>query len=169
MSAIVCIINGYPRSGKDTFCEFVASQYKAITWSTVDTPKKVLKTLGWDGNKTPEVRKALSDLKDMYTKLFDGPFNEAKYFIKNNLHNYAFCFIMCREPNEISKIKKWCKTNNIDCYTIFVERDNIDKNNLTNHADKNVSKYTYDIYISNISTLEDFKRTSLKIANILRS
>ncbi len=66
------VINGYPQSGKDTFIKFCSEFTEVENISTVDPAKKALMILGWDGIKTPEIRKALSDLKDLSTEFFDG-------------------------------------------------------------------------------------------------
>ena len=162
---VVYTINGYPRSGKDTFCKIVSERVKAVKYSTVDIPKKLLIMMGWNGEKTLKIRKALSDLKDMYTELFDGPFTDACHFI-NNHRNYDIVFIMCREPKEIARLKYWCVENNIKCGTIFIERD-VTSQMLSNHADINVEDYNYDLYISNNGSLDYFRKEVLSIVNKL--
>ncbi len=161
---IVFIVNGYPRSGKDTFYKILNGAYNVMLYSTVDTPKRILKIMGWSGEKTPEFRKALSDLKDMYTNLFNGPFIEAIGMITTNEECDAIV-VMCREPGEIDKLKKWCDKYDVSCYTVFINRTTTEK--LTNHADKNVEEYKYDIYIDNTGTLDTFKNNVLELASTL--
>lgn len=162
----VYIINGYPQSGKDTFCKVIGSHYKTTKFSTVDTPKQILKSLGWGGEKTSEVRSALSTLKDMYTTLFDGPFKESQKFILKSLNSgIDFAFVMCREPVEIHRLQKWCCDIGISCLTLFIKRECDVK--LTNHADKNVEKFNYDVYLDNNGTLKEFEYRVLQFINII--
>ena len=66
----VVVINGAMTSGKDTFCEF-CKDYRGnyiASISTVDYIKEIASNVGWDGKKTPEARKFLSDLKDLTTE-----------------------------------------------------------------------------------------------------
>jgi len=77
---IVIILNGYPRSGKDSFAKFIGQALldKGVQTdivSSVCNVKDAAKILGWDGEKTEVNRKALSDLKDLSTKYWEGPFN----------------------------------------------------------------------------------------------
>ena len=161
---VVCILNGYPRAGKDTFCDIAGEKYKVIVHSTVDKVKGILKSMGWNGKKTPEIRKALSDLKDMYTELFDGPFIDAWKFIDNN-KGYDIIFIMCREPKEIARLNYWCNGKGIPCYTLLIDRGTL-STDITNHADRNVEDYKYDIYIDNTGSLNQFKE---KVLNIIKN
>jgi hypothetical protein len=164
----VLIINGYPRSGKDTFCDNISGVFSCKRYSTVDTPKRILTDMGWDGVKTPEIRKALSDIKDMYTSLFDGPFKEAVKIIKDSIdNNISIVTVMCREPVEIDKLKQWCIDNNIRCSTIFIDRG-INIEELNNHADLEVSEYEYDYYIKNNNSKSVFRdRSRIFIVSLL--
>ena len=153
------IINGFPRSGKDTFCEFVDSNHSkpVFTLSTVDWIKKVAAHCGWNGEKDAKGRKLLSDLKDILTEYDDLPFKKIcrdidvicdEFF--NNFHyteEELTFFIMCREPQEIQKLK-----DHFDAKTILVTRNTIQAA-ASNHADSNVMDYQYDIIIENDSDL----------------
>ena len=75
------IVNGHPRSGKDTFIDYIVDNSvfdntHRVSHSTIDTPKTIAMIMGWDGEKTPEIRLQLSNLKDFLTKKFDLPFKE---------------------------------------------------------------------------------------------
>ena len=76
----VVVCNGMPMSGKTTFqtiCKGKSNHAHGIegyrgfgrlhieSCSTVDFVKEVAKSCGWDGTKTLENRKFLSDLKDL--------------------------------------------------------------------------------------------------------
>jgi len=151
----VLIVNGFPRSGKDTLCNLLTDfGYRVLRFSTVDTIKNIMAQLGWDGSKSSKWRNAMSDLKDWYTKYFDGPFEESKIVIQNS-YIYDFVCLHCREPEEILKLKQWCDKSNIDCLTVFVNRK-LENMNITNHADSNVMQYSYDVYLDNNNSLKAF-------------
>ena len=64
----VIIINGKAEVGKDTLvtmCKDLLGANRILNISTVDFVKEVANFCGWDGTKTPENRKFLSDLKDL--------------------------------------------------------------------------------------------------------
>jgi len=80
---IVVIINGVGESGKDTFVNLCAEHATVFNLSTVDKVKDVATLFGWQGDKTPEDRKLLSDLKDAWTKYNNGPFHEFLYIAES--------------------------------------------------------------------------------------
>ena len=74
----IYIINGAGGVGKDQFIKFVTDELgEKYTYniSTVDVVKSIAQKIGWKGEKTPQDRKYLSDLKDMMTYWSDAPFN----------------------------------------------------------------------------------------------
>ena len=114
----VVIVNGKPRCGKTTFencCETILGSAYCKRRSTVDKVKEIAFEGGWDGEKTLEARKFLSDLKDLFTKFNDMPMNDIvtylkgweddlKYFhVGNNPH---VLFVDDREPEHIDRLKK---------------------------------------------------------------
>ena len=75
------IVNGRPGVGKTTFEKMVqqrVGELNCTILSTVDFIKKIAEEAGWDGEKTPESRAYLSDLKDLFTKWLDAPFKKIK-------------------------------------------------------------------------------------------
>jgi len=160
---IIIIINGYPESGKDTFCGFANNIYNTTEYSTVDTVKDIATEMGWNGIKTPYSRNMLSALKDFYVEWFDGTFVEMTNLIDDIYRhgNDKFIFLHTREPEEIGRVVQWCEETCKVCYTVFINRDVSTKHD--NHADADVYNYKYDIYIDNYGTLEGFKKKSLDI------
>lgn len=77
---MIYVVNGAPRSGKDTFCSMVAKfmgEGYVRVYSTVDYIKTIAASaFGWNGEKTPRARKFLSDLKDLLTEWNDIPFKD---------------------------------------------------------------------------------------------
>ena len=169
---MIIVINGAPCSGKDTFCNFVASELiKKIgigscrIISTVDFVKEVAKFCGWDGKKTPKNRKFLSDLKDLLTEWNDGPYNDIyDYFHKCKKYwkecgykeENCILFVMCREPKEIQKI-----VDRLGAKTLLVRREAVEETAQSNHADKEVFNYNYDITIVNNGTLDELNDVAI--------
>jgi len=83
----IAIVNGRGASGKTTFETMVqkiaaARGKKVKVISTITYVKEVAKLFGWDGGKTPEDRRFLSDLKDALTRWKDLPYQKVKGFIE---------------------------------------------------------------------------------------
>lgn len=76
----VVVINGAPGAGKDKFIELCASiahpSNLIHNFSTVDKVKEIARIVGWNGEKTPEARKFLSDLKRIFVEWNDLPMIE---------------------------------------------------------------------------------------------
>jgi hypothetical protein len=163
----IVIINGYPESGKDTFVEFcrdyLCNQLKlgSKEFSSVDNVKIAAEYLGWDRVKNEKGRKFLSDLKDMSTELYDGPFKQIVNFIEK--YNHSVFFIYIREPPEIQKLKDWYE-GVARVITVFV-KSNQAKTSYSNTGDSGVLNFKYDIEIFNNwndgeDTREELKKTA---------
>jgi hypothetical protein len=122
--------------------------YVDIT-STVDFVKEIATQCGWDGTKTLENRKFLSDLKDLLTQWDDVPYK----MIVNHINSLPttqdwLVFVDCREPAEIQKLKE-----HLNATTIIIRREEVEDNEVSNHADDQVFNYTYDVAIMNDSDI----------------
>ena len=148
----VYIVNGRPRAGKGTLIQIMKDNYPVHHLSTVDTVKVLARQMGWNGTKTPENRQMLSDLKDFYSKNFDGPFREMTE--ATNSHDY--CVFEIREPKEIERLQKWCELNWIICDTILVQSDKHDATS-TCHSDVNVDGFDYRYIVNNYNSLDDYE------------
>lgn len=159
---MIYIINGAPGSGKDSFCQKVidiTTPDFGVILSTVDLVKEIAKDLGWDGKKTQKDRKFLSDLKDILTEWGDIPIKDVERKINLFMSNIryfgldekeAVIFIMSREPEEIEKM---CKQ--LNAKSLIVRREEAENSEKSNHADREVLNYNYDIEIDNNGTLLD--------------
>ena len=81
----VVIINGKGGSGKDTFvamCRDVLGANRILNISTVDYVKEVAQFCGWDGTKTLENRRFLSDLKRILTEWNEIPLKKVCQEVK---------------------------------------------------------------------------------------
>lgn len=162
----IFIVNGAPGSGKTSFESLVKLESKKQNiiveiYSTIDFVKNIAKDCGWDGTKTLENRKFLSDLKDLLTEWNDVPFKKTlqwldsiQYRLWQNdvLEKYCIIFIDCREPAEI---KKLCDATGAK--SILIRREDVENTQTSNHADRDVFEYNYDIVIDNNGTLDDLK------------
>ncbi len=163
----VIVINGRPRAGKDAF---VSLCQKHVYWcrniSTVDFVKEVAFFCGWNGEKTPENRAFLSDLKDLLTQWGDVPFKKVRMAILRH-EAEAICydftsddvlvFVHCREPQEIDKFVK-----EFNATTLLIRREAVETNEQSNHADAEVFNYSYDYIIENNGTLEDLEQKAIQ-------
>ena len=159
----IIIVNGYPESGKTQFGKFCKEIYKARCEerSSIDKVKEIAKTCGWNGEKDPDSRRFLSDLKDLLTSYNDLPLNDIKKHIQmfeNELRrfgldvNNSIFLTDIREPEEIEKAK-----NKLNAVTVFINRNSTAEHIQSNHADSRVEDYIYDYYIENNGTLEEFR------------
>lgn len=157
----IVLINGTGGAGKDTFvvmCKDILGGDRLGNISTVDFVKKIATDCGWDGTKTPENRKFLSDLKDLLTEWNNVPFNKVIEVVKihsvlaaeRGIYDNSVIFIHCREPKEIEKL---VQTFDGNATTLLIRREVAENVQQINHADNDVLNYSYDYTIYNDSTL----------------
>lgn len=162
----VIVVNGYPRSGKDTFVNFCKEKLGAfgVSVSTVDFVKYLAAQSGWDGTKTPKNRKFLSDLKDLLTEWNDVPWKKVEEVfesIKIECFQYGlkdsdfFLFIHSREPKEIERFQK-----EYGALTVLIDREEVEGNQ-SNHSDAEVMNFNYDYIINNDGTLEELEMKAI--------
>jgi hypothetical protein len=166
------VVNGYPQSGKDMFVDFGIDELDennskychAVKYSTITTCMQAAYTFGWNGVKNEKYRAMLSDLKDLYTKYFDGTYKEMVDWIYGyNLGTKnTMLFAMIREPEEIRKIINYCSSHDIPNKTICIRSGRSEKNH-SSHSDKFVNLYPYDIILDNDGTLVEWKEKSKTI------
>lgn len=159
----IIVVNGYPSSGKTEFEYFVAKHISSKIYSSIDSVKEYAKRyFGWNGEKTEEWRRFLSELKKFLVEEFDLIFNEVNnrintfYISKNEI-----IMIDSREPKEIERFKKAFKAT-----TVFIKNDRVEKIT-SNNSDANVENYTYDYYIDNDGTLEELEQKAIDFINKL--
>jgi len=170
------IVNGAPASGKTSFegycTEFFGTHHTYIH-STVDRIKEAAKVLGWDGTKTPENRKFLSDLKDLTTQWNDVPFrtidehleklktqqiNEDSYDITKD-----YLLVDSREPEEIKRFKE-----ELGAITVLIKNDKAEQVAVSNHADRDVLNCNYDYTICNNGTLDELREKARVFCQLVR-
>ena len=165
---IVLIINGAPRSGKDTFISTLTWEKpgKVIRYSSIDWIKQQALNLGWDGIKDAKGRQFLSDLKNACTNYADIPFKKITERILSSCNRYSqeagtvyFCTCV-REPEEIYKLKIWCNENKIPCHSILIRRKKAEQKALdeefTSSGDTRFLDYSYTRVLWNDGSLDEF-------------
>lgn len=178
----VVVVNGRPGCGKTTFeqicrnfCATNSVHFQGerttlvVITSTVDFVKKIAVSCGWDGTKTPENRKFLSDLKALLTSWNDLPYKE----IQTEAHrldkwgcykNYDWIlFVDCREPEEIQKLKE-----RLNATTVLIRRPDVEENETSNRSDAEVFSYDYDLTIFNNSDIINLENEAKKFIEYMR-
>lgn len=154
MHKYVFIINGSGGVGKDTICETAAAFWKVQNISSITPILQVARSAGWDGNKTPEARRFLSQLKEICTEFNDLPFRYCMEQYQQFLQNDAdMLFVHIREPEAIDRFRK---SVGGDCKAVLVRRPNLEQTRgaLGNRSDDGVNNYHYDGIFINDGALE---------------
>ena len=108
---------------------------------------------GWDGTKTLENRKFLSDLKALLTQWDDVPNRLIESHIRSlPTHSDWIVFVDCREPIEIQKLKE-----RLNATTILIRRPSLETQETSNQSDADVFDYDYDLEITNDLGLEELE------------
>ena len=132
--------------------------------STVDFVKEVARFCGWDGVKTLENRKFLSDLKDLLTEWNDIPYKMIVEHIKSlPVSQDWLVFVDCREPAEIQKLKE-----RLNATTVIIRREEVENNEVSNHADSDVFYYDYDLTIYNNSDIIHLENEARKFIEYMK-
>ena len=157
----IVVINGYQRSGKDTFIDICKKHVSVQQISIIDPVKRIAEECEWHGSKDPKDRKFLCSLKDLLTEYNDLPFKIVCYCAEGFYENSQddILFVTMRQPEDIERYKRLYP----EAVTLFIDRLDAKLENsqvddsMKNDADDGVENYNYDYYISNNSTLEEFE------------
>lgn len=176
MIKLICV-NGYPGSGKTTFEDFCIEKLGDCGHkiSTIDFIKEICSLSGWNGEKTPETRAFLSEVKDLFSRApwGDVPLMQVEKFC-NGLEAYLkfldqadlqtfYVFVDAREPDNIDTLKE-----KFDVITVLIVRPSLNTDDLSNHADRDVENYDYDYIISNCGSINYLKLTAEDFVKIIR-
>ena len=170
------IINGYPRSGKDTFSTYLHKAWgrDCVEISTVDFPKEIAYHLGWNGDKTPRMREFLSKQKDLleeYLGLTNVLVGRTVKRMGENLQGHGLLIIHCREPERIKELEKMLLRMNVASMKVLVDRDVAKERALkeqNNHADLSVGKMEVDYLVKNNGTLEELQDEAVELVTHLK-
>ena len=175
----VVVVNGAPSAGKSLFerlCEEECSYLRNVAGfdgtrplhiditSTVDFVKEIAYNCGWDGTKTPENRKFLSDLKALLTQWRNVPYEIIKERVRGLPSTYDWIvFVDCREPVEIQKLK-----DGLNATTLLIRREQVENVEASNVSDANVLDYNYDLTIWNNSDIINLIEQAKKFIEYMR-
>lgn len=158
MKKLLILINGESGAGKDTFVEFCKSSLHAQYSPTIpvanihrsDEAKAFLTTLGWDGTRTPKVRKLLADLVEFGE---ETGHNSVQLYRTVWAFTAGIIFYHSRDTKAIEEAKRFYSSNNsVAVHTVLVKRDE----NRSPEKDRwGIQDYTYDTVIDNNGGLND--------------
>lgn len=160
------VINGVPRSGKDTVVEMLKDlledkQIIVSSFSMIDCCRKILKILGVEEQKTSEFRDKMASLKD-YLQKVRLPIKEVVRSVSLlDSRNHHVVVIHAREPRDIEELRNTLLLGGLASfvYTVVVNRDTslIADAQATNHADLGIRNFVYDISIENNGDLTSLR------------
>ena len=145
----IVVVNGKPTSGKSTFESLCMGLGRAHCY----------------GEKTPENRKFLSDLKDLLTTWDDIPMKKVQEKIQQiqesftcggSLADRVVLFVDVREPKEIQRLKEMYGAT-----TLLIRRASVEFEETSNHADSEVLNYQYDVIIENNGTIDELREKAV--------
>jgi len=152
----IVFINGSAESGKDSVVKIVQGSglFYIYNYSTIDPCREATDALGIPREPKDEtLRSMLSDLKDIWSKYYDGPFKYIRVCLSTSRiikkSHPIVSFVHSREPKELTRFKKKYPKS----ITLLVRRPGYSLN--SNHADANVEKFDYDYYIENDGSYKD--------------
>ncbi len=146
---LAIVINGAGGVGKDTLCEFAAKHFKTVNVSSVDPIKRIASENGWMGEKTPEARRFLSELKRVFTEYNDLPLNYTLEEYKKFLYGEGeIFFVHIREPKEIERFIVGAKELGDNVYSLLVRSERC-KGVYGNASDDGVEGFSYDLVYQN--------------------
>ena len=111
----------------------------------------------------------MSDLKDLLTRWNDIPYKKILARVKQldtwNSYNYLdwILFVDCREPAEIQKLKE-----RLNATTVLIRREEVENNEVSNHADSDVFYYDYDLTIYNNSDIIHLENEARKFIEYMK-
>lgn len=172
---VLVIVNGYPRSGKDTFVGFAIDHFTTLGWrasavSTIDQVKKITRDLGIiDEPKTPEKRALWADIKAAFERydrfLTRRLLCEHMKFMRTMQDATAraqILFIHVREPDAIEFIGSI--REEFEFQTAFVDRPDAERVT-SNASDINVEDFPYSWTISNTGSLHQLQAAARDFAD----
>jgi hypothetical protein len=172
---VIVVINGHPRSGKDTAVAFLAGHLAGMGWasaalSTVDPVRSVLRDLGVPvDRKTNAERDLMAEVQGALEKYDRFATRACARKVRDWLWQFPapqkVCFVHMREPAAIAKFRELLAGEG-QVKTLYVERPGALRVE-TNTADAGVENMTYDLTISNDGTLDNLRLKCAALASQL--
>lgn len=153
----IFVLNGSPRSGKDTFCTLMEKYGVVKHYSYVDFTRTMLDKMRVDyRKKTDKDRQLLETINNALETYDDIPMKDigenVLYAISKADFRNLFIFVDIRKPENIKRfLEKYP-----DAKTLYID-DGKELSNAT-ESDHSVKDYDYDYYIMNDSSLDDLQK-----------
>lgn len=154
MKKLVMVINGKGGVGKDSLCQALEEIYNVQNISAI-TPIKEIATLhGWQGEKTPQARRFLAELKRVFVDYNDLP---TAYLVEQyQAFAQGDAQILCVHIREPEEIDKFLTHVSLPCITMLIRRKSVDmRGAYGNAADDGVHNYPYSHVFDNDLPLEE--------------
>lgn len=167
MSIHIFVLNGSPRSGKDTFCTLMEAYGTIEHYSYVDFTRAMLDKMRVDYHKkTDKDRQLLETINNALETYDDIPFKDVCenviYAIAKADFRNLFIFVDIRKPDNIRRfLEKFPEAK-----TVYID-DGKELSNAT-ESDHSVKDYNYDYYIMNDGSLTDLQNAVEKFIKELR-
>lgn len=167
MSIHIFVLNGSPRSGKDTFCTLVEKYGVVKHFSYVDFTRTMLDKMHIDySKKTDKDRQLLETINNALEAYDDIPMKDicenVIYAIAKADFRNLYIFVDIRKPENIKRfIEKFP-----DAKTVYID-DGRELSEAT-ESDHSVKDYDYDYYVMNNGTLADLQAEVDKFVKRLR-
>lgn len=158
MNTKYIIISGKGGSGKSTFCNLCSKYERCEEISIVDYVKEIARMCGWNGGKSDNDRKFLSDLKDLLENYNDSPFISTILKAKVRVENIIF--INAREEKDRERFKSYFGK---DAFTLLVKSPKTETKVYSNHADSSSEEGQFDFVVENYGTIEDLEKEAKRI------
>lgn len=157
MSIHIFVLNGSPRSGKDTFCTLMETHGVVKHYSYVDFTRTMLDKMHVDyRKKTDKDRQLLETINNALETYDDIPMKDicenVLYAISKADFRNLFIFVDIRKPENI----KCFLEKYPDAKTLYID-DGKELSNAT-ESDHSVKDYDYDYYIMNDGSLDDLQK-----------
>ena len=151
---LVMVINGKGGVGKDALCQALESQFSVVNISSITPIKEIAAAHGWQGEKTPEARRFLAELKRVFVEYNDLP---TRYLVEQyRAFAAGDADILCVHIREAEEIDKFVSQGSLPCVTMLVRRRAVDEQSAYgNAADDGVSNYPYTHTFDNDLPLEE--------------
>ncbi len=139
---LVMVINGKGGVGKDALCQALESQFSVVNISSITPIKEIAVQHGWQGEKTPEARRFLAELKRVFVEYNDLP---TRYLVEQYCaFEEGDADILCVHIREAEEIGKFVSCVTLPCITMLVRRRAVDEQSAYgNAADDGVNDYPY--------------------------
>lgn len=157
----IVVVNGYPRSGKDTFIAMLRDAAACPTeeFSSIDPVRQLLSQVVDVSGKTEADRKLLATVGDALEEhsrfRTEACLGAAALFFRTRKHGIFFCHI--REPRHILHLRRLWRATAFTVTTVLIVGRRAQRVT-SNPADAGVFQMQYDRTVTNDGTLADLRR-----------